>query len=268
MLRISGRNKLFTAALVASVAALSIVPGQQALAQQSTTGRVQPGTYNIPAQPLSSALASFARNSGLKIAYPAALTRGKTSSAAVGPYTRTGALQQILSGSGLSYSFTGDDAVTVFDPRGIDSGAVNADGATALERLTVLDNRGSTEGTGSYTTGEMATATGLPLSIRETPQSVSVIARQRIEDQDLRSVEDVVANSPGVIFKKKASPTTTTRAFLPVGWKSKTFRSMALTSTRTSIHSVSTPRSMIASRSCVAQPACSAVPVAPRQLSI
>ena len=34
----------------------------------------------------------------------------------------------------------------------------------------------TTEGTGSYTTGNMSTATGLNLSIRETPQSISVIS--------------------------------------------------------------------------------------------
>ena len=33
----------------------------------------------------------------------------------------------------------------------------------------------ATEGTGSYTTQNMNTATGLNLSIRETPQSVSVV---------------------------------------------------------------------------------------------
>ncbi|MBO9127810.1 TonB-dependent siderophore receptor [Rhizobium sp. 16-528-1A] len=203
MLRFSGPNKLLATALVASVAAISVLSSQPALAQQSTTNRFQSGSYNIPAQPLSSALASFARTSGLKIAYPAAITQGKTSSTTVGPYTPTGALKQILSGSGLSYRFTGDNAVTVFDPSLMDAGRSDIQGATALEPLVVTGNRGTTEGTGSYTTGEMATATGLPLSIRETPQSVSVISHQRIEDQDLRSVEDVVVNSPGVIFKKK-----------------------------------------------------------------
>ena len=194
---------MLATALVALAASIHTLPGQEAWAQQSTTGRLQPGTYNIPSQPLSSALASFARASGLKIAYPAALTEGKTSGAAVGPYTRSGALQQILSGSGLSYSFTGDNAITVFDPRGTTTGAAAAGGATVLETVMVAGDNAGTENTGSYTTRSMSTATGLQLSIRETPQSVSVLSRQRIEDQNLSNVEEVVANSPGVIFKKK-----------------------------------------------------------------
>jgi len=40
----------------------------------------------------------------------------------------------------------------------------------------------TTEGTQSYTTGEMATATKLPLTMRETPQAVTVITRQRMDD--------------------------------------------------------------------------------------
>lgn len=55
-----------------------------------------------------------------------------------------------------------------------------------------------TEGTGSYTTGSMSTAVGLPLSIRETPQSVSVVTRQQIEDRGLRDTAAVLASAPGI----------------------------------------------------------------------
>ncbi|WP_122570294.1 TonB-dependent siderophore receptor [Pseudomonas viridiflava] len=60
----------------------------------------------------------------------------------------------------------------------------------------------TTEGSGSYTTGSMSTATKLPLSIRETPQSVSVISRQRIEDQGMNDLNDVVKYAPGIILRK------------------------------------------------------------------
>ncbi|MCJ8055195.1 TonB-dependent receptor [Shinella curvata] len=196
---------MLATALVALAASVHTVPGHEAWAQQATTGRLQPGTYNIPSQPLSSALVSFARVSGLKIAYPATLTEGKTSSAAIGPYTRPGALEQILSGSGLSYSFTGDNAVTVFDPRQANTDAGGATGATALETIVIAGDGAMTENTGSYTTKSMATATGLALSIRETPQAVAVVSRQRLTDQRITSVEDAMVNAPGVIFKKKAT---------------------------------------------------------------
>ncbi|MDG9924593.1 MULTISPECIES: TonB-dependent siderophore receptor [unclassified Pseudomonas] len=61
-----------------------------------------------------------------------------------------------------------------------------------------LAGQATTEGTKSYTTGAMATGTKLPLSIRETPQSVSVITRQRIEDQGMEDLNDVVKYTPGL----------------------------------------------------------------------
>jgi outer membrane receptor for ferric coprogen and ferric-rhodotorulic acid len=50
----------------------------------------------------------------------------------------------------------------------------------------------------SYTVGASSTATPLDLSLRETPQSVSVVTLQRIEDQRMQTVTDVVNNTTGV----------------------------------------------------------------------
>lgn len=65
--------------------------------------------------------------------------------------------------------------------------------------------RSETEGTGSYTTGSMSTAVGLPLSIRETPQSVSVVTRQQIEDRGLRDTAAILASAPGISMSRSDS---------------------------------------------------------------
>ena len=64
----------------------------------------------------------------------------------------------------------------------------------------------TTEGTQSYTTGAMATATKLPLTMRETPQAVTVITRQRMDDQAMTSVNDVVKNTPGLFLSQSSGP--------------------------------------------------------------
>jgi len=64
----------------------------------------------------------------------------------------------------------------------------------------------TTEGTQSYTTGAMATATKLPLTMRETPQAVTVITRQRMDDQAMTSVNDVVKNTPGLFLSQAEGP--------------------------------------------------------------
>lgn len=52
---------------------------------------------------------------------------------------------------------------------------------------------------GSYVVNDrLQTATGLGLTVQETPQSVSIMTYQRIADQDLRSLTDVISNSAGV----------------------------------------------------------------------
>lgn len=60
---------------------------------------------------------------------------------------------------------------------------------------------GTTEGTGAYATGSTSTATGLALSPRDTPQSVTVVTRQRMEDQALQTISDVVNGATGISAK-------------------------------------------------------------------
>jgi outer membrane receptor for ferric coprogen and ferric-rhodotorulic acid len=53
--------------------------------------------------------------------------------------------------------------------------------------------------TGAYTLpNKIDTATGLGLTVQETPQSVSIMTAQRILDQNLISIKDVIVNSVGV----------------------------------------------------------------------
>ncbi|MCP8898472.1 TonB-dependent siderophore receptor [Gilvimarinus xylanilyticus] len=57
-----------------------------------------------------------------------------------------------------------------------------------------------------YTTNErLNSATGLGLTLYETPQSVSVMTAQRLADQDLDSLTDVVLSAPGVSAKAQDS---------------------------------------------------------------
>lgn len=80
-----------------------------------------------------------------------------------------------------------------------------ADGAAAVPSDTVLPpvkvtarpDR-ATEGTGSYTTRATSTATKLDLSLRETPQSITVVPRTLIDDFVLNDVNDLLSGVTGV----------------------------------------------------------------------
>lgn len=62
--------------------------------------------------------------------------------------------------------------------------------------------QGVTEDTEAYNTTSMVTATGLNISAHETPQTVSVVTKQRMLDQNLDSVESVVNNTTGMSLRQ------------------------------------------------------------------
>ncbi|MCG3681936.1 TonB-dependent siderophore receptor [Aliarcobacter butzleri] len=84
--------------------------------------------------------------------------------------------------------------------------AQNSQNTTVLEEIKVSENKvdlgSTTENTGSYTTGATSTATKLDLSLRETPQSVLVFTRQRLEDQNITSYQELLSKTPGVTLNK------------------------------------------------------------------
>jgi outer membrane receptor for ferric coprogen and ferric-rhodotorulic acid len=65
----------------------------------------------------------------------------------------------------------------------------------------------TTENTGSYTTGATTTTTKLPLTLRETPQSITVITRQQMDDFGLNTVNEVLENTSSVYVEKRGFST-------------------------------------------------------------
>ncbi len=64
--------------------------------------------------------------------------------------------------------------------------------------------------TNRYSTNDrLDTATGLGLTLHETPQSVSVVTAERISDQNLRSLTDVIDNAAGVSARAQDSSRST-----------------------------------------------------------
>lgn len=79
--------------------------------------------------------------------------------------------------------------------------AQEAENTPALGEVVVKDEAesGATEGSGSFTTTRpVGTAAKLGLSLRETPQSVTVVTRERMDQQGLVTLGDVLNASPGI----------------------------------------------------------------------
>lgn len=186
-LTLAVRRALLASLLMASP--LLLVPAAQAQLAANQQARA----YAIPAGPLDQALNRFASEAGILLSVNAQLTAGKRSQGLNGSYAVNEGLARLLAGTGLRASSNdGDYALEV---------AVDSGDALELEAVTVTGAQlgATTEGTGSYTTGSTSTATGLKLSMRETPQAISVVTRQQIEDQNLTDVAQVLEQTPGVV---------------------------------------------------------------------
>lgn len=153
--------------------------------------------YDIPAQPLGRALAAFGRQSGMQIAMPAGLDAGKTTAGVKGPMTDEDALRLLLAGSGLAYQHTSANAVTI-EAIAAPGGAValspiSVEGAAQSGRFGDLPPE-----PGGLKADYQNSATKTPLSIRETPQSISVITRDSIEARQARDVNTALELAAGV----------------------------------------------------------------------
>lgn len=104
---------LFLAAAVLVTAGLP----QAALARDVSAAS---GTYDMPAMPLSDALARFGRQAGFHLNYDERLAEGRMSGPVRGALSPHAALDQLLAGTGLEPRFTRRDAFTIV-PRAFDA---------------------------------------------------------------------------------------------------------------------------------------------------
>ncbi|UVM08421.1 TonB-dependent siderophore receptor [Pseudomonas protegens] len=149
-------------------------------------------SYSIGPGPLVTVLNRFAEQSAVFIAGHNDLAAGKQSPGLNGRYSVAEALQLLLANSGLqAQAVSGGYVLKVLPatsgPLQLGTTQISAQGLGSV-----------TEGSQSYTTGASASATGLNLSLRETPQTVTVITRQQMDDQGATSIADTLRRAPGV----------------------------------------------------------------------
>ena len=161
-------------------------------------------SYAIPAGPLGPALNRLGQESGALITFTPEQVAGVQTRGASGSLTVGQALNALVAGTGLEVSTAANGAVTLRRMPEVNSTAAAA-GGTSLPEVKVVasaERDAATEGTGSYATNTnapSATSTRLPLEWQETPQSLTIITRQRIDDQRLDTLDSAVETSVGVV---------------------------------------------------------------------
>lgn len=168
-----------TTAVVALLAAGMVwtATAIEARAQEAAVKAV--GTYDIPAQPLDTALTAFGVRSGLQVSVDGAILGGVRSRGVRGDQGPEQALSALLAGTGMIWRFIGPNTVLV-------ERAPQGDGAMVLDAITVAGER-------------------VERSLMDTASSVAVFDAKTIENRpDLggtntltESVANMVTVEPG-----------------------------------------------------------------------
>jgi iron complex outermembrane receptor protein/outer membrane receptor for ferric coprogen and ferric-rhodotorulic acid len=191
-------RKVLAVALMGGAVLPPAIAAIPTMAQAQTTRN-----FAIPAGPLATVLNRFADQSGTEIVYNGNMTDGLSSSGLSGRFSTAEALSRILAGTGLTFRPNGANSFTLDHAPRVAEGTVEL-GSVLVESTALSDSAAAslsaaavTEGTHSYAT--RATTLGhMPETLREIPQSITVMTRQRIEDQNLLALDQVLEQTPGM----------------------------------------------------------------------
>ena len=202
------RRSLLALAIVGSLSMVSAYAQPQAAAQVQQS-------YDVAAGPLADVLAKLAQEVGGRIVFDPQLVANKTSLGVRGSYTREDALREVLQGSGLAPSIQSDGTLSVqrakrstrttssYDSAGQHGTAVAPSpafgGVTQLSEVKVVAQAENT-----YNVDSSNGATRTDTDLINTPQSVSVITRKLMDDQQAQTLDDALANASGVLVNGNA----------------------------------------------------------------
>ena len=166
-----------------------------ALAQTTATR-----AFDIPAGSLSETLGRFANAAGVALSFDAAQTRNLQSEGVQGVWSVDAGFARVLVNTGLQAVREPNGAYSLRTAAPI-SGAVGPAGAATLPLVTVsgaaINESPNTENTGSYASRLVTIGKGVQ-AIKDIPQSVTVVTRQKMEDQNLNTIDAVLANTTGI----------------------------------------------------------------------
>lgn len=188
-----------------------------ALAQTSPRTAEEKRAYAIAPGQLDLILNNFARSAGVELIVDAALIRDKRSSGLSGSYTVTEGFSVLLRGQNVEVVRGATGAYSLRATTGTQASA-----GTTLPQVLVSAGKETdltSEGTRSYAASGSGLLKGSD-SLRDIPQTVSVITRQRLDDQQITSVADAMLQTPGI---SRSSSNLGNHVYLSRGFEIRNF---------------------------------------------
>lgn len=148
-------------------------------------------SVDIPAQSLPQALQAFGQQTNQQVIYNAGDMAGLKSNRVSGKMSPQAALTELLKGTGVRYSVEGNTLMLL---RGSATGSLEL-GATTVKAQELA---ATTEGSKSYTSNAVTIGKGTH-TLKEIPQSVTVMTRKQMDDQNLVNLKDAVNQTTGIV---------------------------------------------------------------------
>lgn len=168
------------------------------LAQAQTAPGDGVRTFDIPPQPLGSALNAFGRQAGLQVSIEASVASGVQVQGVSGTMRPEQALNQLLAGTGIVARFTPDRGFILSRPNlggAMQLDPLNVQGAFPVPSQAMIDNLPP-----PYAGGQVATGGQLGLlgnrSVMDTPFNQTNYTAKNIRDQQAQNIRDVLIDDP------------------------------------------------------------------------
>lgn len=151
--------------------------------------------FDVPAQPLATALIAFGRQANLQVLTDGAAVARVRSPGVRGCLGSEVALADLLQGTGLGFSFSGADTVAVTP---LAARAASRPASPPTRELAPVEADAMVARDRGFLAMLTSTAARDDAALIDVPQSVSVITRDLMDAQQAQSVADVVRNVAGV----------------------------------------------------------------------
>ena len=177
-----------------------------ALGLSISTGVAAQQIIEIISQPLVSAIRELAQQTGLQILYNAESIDNQKSNNLKGIFSREKALQKLLRGSDLEAIRQSNGSYVI---KKITDGFNNGDivGTLALTTVETKNRFGDTpKEKGGFKAEYQTTATKMAMSLRETPQAISVITRDALDARLVKDISTAIEFSAGASTGDTGAP--------------------------------------------------------------
>ena len=208
-----------------AVTAVAVCLGLMGISSASSAQAAARRATHMPAQDLETALQSLAKARTMQIVFRSSLVKDMRTGQIEGELTADEVLMRLLSGTGLTYRYLGEDTVTIIPQSADGSAAGSAPGASGAllsigqpGRLLMAQAQSASESSGARSESPASQANAAELEevvvlgkgygervgakslapLLEVPNTVTVIDQQRIREQNLFTLEELAIQTTGL----------------------------------------------------------------------